>query len=135
MLSVSSSHASVWLSIVPSPGQNLHMDFSEFQVALQWWLGIDLAHDQCCNFYPSHSLDPLGHQTITCKHGWGGGDVVTCHNRLCDVFVESCRHAHVTAQVEAGSGFGHEKNNARPADVLISNWPLGKPAAVDLTIS
>ena len=49
--------------------------------------------------------------------------------------VESCRRAHGTAQVEADSGFGHEKNNSRAADVLFSNWSLGKPAAVDLTIT
>ena len=51
-------------------------------------------------------------------------------------FVESCcRHAHVTAKVVAGSGFRHEKNKTTPADVLISNFSLGKPAAVDLTIT
>ena len=41
----------------------------------------------------------------------------------------------VTMRVEAGSGFGHEKYNTRPADVPIYNWSLGKPAAVDLTIT
>ena len=65
----------------------------------------------------------------------GGGGGGGCSHLPRDVFVESCRHARVTAQVEAGSGFGHEKNNTRPADVLISNWSLGNPAAVDLTIT
>ena len=41
-----------------SPSSGLHMDPSELQVALQWWLGTDLAH---------------GHYAITCKHGGGGG--------------------------------------------------------------
>ena len=31
--------------------------------------------------------------------------------------------------------FEHEKNKKRPADVLISNWSLGKPASVDVTIT
>ena len=80
-----------------SPSSGLHMDPSELQVALQWWLGTDLAH---------------GHYAITCKHG--GENVVTCHNRLCDVFAESCRHAHVTTQVEVGSDFGHDSHSTRP---------------------
>ncbi|KAL5496766.1 hypothetical protein EMCRGX_G013124 [Ephydatia muelleri] len=36
------------------------------------------------------------------------------------------------AQVKVGSGFGHDKCNTRPADVLVANWSLGKPAAFDM---
>ena len=56
-----------------------------------------------CPFCPAHSLDSLGHHALTCKHG---GDVVTRHNRLRDVFAESCRRACVGVQVEVGSGYG-----------------------------
>ena len=35
LLSVSSPHASAWLSVVPSPGLNLHLEPSEFQAAIQ----------------------------------------------------------------------------------------------------
>ena len=132
LLSVSSPNAAAWLSVLPSPGLNLHMDPLEFQVALQWWLGMDLAQGFNCTFCPSLVLDPLGHYAITCKHG---GDVVSHHNKLHDVFVECCRRANVFAQVEAGSGFGHDKHNTRPADVLVPNCSLGKPAAFDLTIT
>ncbi|KAL5517624.1 hypothetical protein EMCRGX_G003206 [Ephydatia muelleri] len=38
-------------------------------------------------------------------------------------------------QVEVGSGQGHDRLNSRPADVLVQNWHLGKPAAFDLTIT
>ena len=34
-----------------------------------------------------------------------------------------------------GSCFGHDKLNTRPADVLVPNWSLGKPAAFDLTVT
>ena len=34
-----------------------------------------------------------------------------------------------------GSGQGHDRLNSRPADVLVKNWHLGKPAAFDLTIT
>ena len=70
------------------------------------------------------SLDHLGHHSsLTCKHG---GDVVTRHNRLRDVFVEYC---HLACHVEMGIGWGSEKIKTRPADVLI------KPAAFDHTIA
>ena len=132
LLSVSSPNAVAWLSVLPSPGLNLHMDPPEFQVALKWWLGMDLAQGINCTFCPSLGLDPLGHHAITCKH-WG--DVVSCHNKLCDVFVECCRRANVSAQVEVGSGFGHDICNTRTADVLVPNWSLGKPAAFDLIVT
>ena len=92
---------------------------------------MDLAQGLNCTFCPSLALDPLGHHAITCKHG---GDVVTRHNKLRDVFVDSCRHANVSAQVEVGSGFGHDKSKTRPADVLVPNWSLGKSAAFSHTV-
>ena len=61
--------------------------------------------------------------------------MVPHHNKLCGVFVECCRGANVSAQVEVGSGFGHDKHNTRPADVLLPNWSLGKPVAFDLTVT
>ena len=100
LLSVSSPHASAWLSVVPSPGLNLHLEPAEFQAAIQWWLGIGVAHCSMCPHCP-HSLDPRRHHALTCTHG---GDVVTRHNRLHDVFAESCRQACIGVQVEAGKG-------------------------------
>ena len=93
---------------------------------------MDLTQGFNCTVCPSLALDPLGHHAITCKHG---GDVVSCHNKLCNVFVKCCRRANVSAQVEVGSGFEHDKCNTRPADALVPNWSHGKPAAFDLTIT
>ena len=53
----------------------------------------------------------------------------------CHYIVECCRRANVSAQVEVGSGFGHDNRSTRPADVLVPNWSFGKPAAFDLTIT
>ena len=39
LLSVSSPHASAWLSVVPSPGLGLSLDPNEHQMAIKWWLG------------------------------------------------------------------------------------------------
>ena len=85
-----------------------------------------------CPYCTAHSLDPMGHHALTCKHG---GDVVTRHNRLRDVFAESCRRACIGVQVEVGGKYGSEERCKRPADVLATNWMLGKPAAFDFTVT
>ena len=128
LLSVSPPNVAAWLSVLPSSGLHLHMDPPEFQVALKWWLGTDLAQGLNCTFCPSLTLDPLGHHAITLQ-AWG--DVVSSHNKLCDVFVECCRQANVYLPKLRLAG--HDKRNTRLADVLVPNWPLGKPAAFDLT--
>ena len=57
--------------------------------------------------------------------------MVIRHNRLLDVFAESCRRACISAQVEVGYGFTSEERHTRPADV----WMMGKPAAFDFTVT
>ena len=63
--------------------------------------------------------------------------MVSRHNRLRDVLLESCRRSCLGPQVEAGSGLGHEEHRTWPADNLYpSLWDLGKPAAaLDLTVT
>eukprot|EP00731_Ephydatia_muelleri_P002044 Em0001g2044a len=78
LLSVASPHAALWLSVVPSPGLNLHLESAEFQTAIKWWLGIDLFSGDKCPCCLTLSLDPLGHHALTCRHN---GDVVSRHNR------------------------------------------------------
>ena len=39
LMSASSNLAASWLSVIPSPGYNLHLDKAEFQTAIKWWLG------------------------------------------------------------------------------------------------
>eukprot|EP00731_Ephydatia_muelleri_P023127 Em0015g710a len=99
MLSVSSPHASSWITAIPST---------------------------------KLVLDPLGHHAASCRHG---GDVVTRHNRLRDIFVEFCRQAHLSVRVEAGFGLSRVQRNTRPADVLVQDWVRGSPAAIDITVT
>ena len=133
LLSVSSPHASAWLSVMPTPHKNLHLDPPEFQMALKWWLGLDTSQNgSSCSFCPSHALDPLGHHALTCK---SGGDSIFRHNSLRDTFWESCKLACIAGQIEAGSGLDVEGSRTRPADILLPNWEFGKPAALDFTIT
>ena len=57
----------------------------------------------------------------------GGGDVVSRHNRLRDIFNDFCHSACLAPQLEMG---GWSRDRTRPADVLVSNWALGKPAVL-----
>ena len=61
LMPASSNLAASWLSVIPSPGLNLHLDTAEFQTALKWWLGIDMFGGSRCSSCSTQSLDPLGH--------------------------------------------------------------------------
>ena len=124
LLSISSPHASSWLSVVPSEGLGLHLNPDQFQVAIKWWLGLDTSGGSLCSLCPDTVLDPLGHHASTCKRG---GDAVFRHNRLRDVVAESCRLAHLSVKVEAGSNLTPDHSHTRPADVLVQNWSRGRP--------
>ena len=100
LLSVSSIHASAWLSVVPSSRLNLSLEPSEFHTAIKWWLGIPVSGNHSCPYCPSHALDPHNHHALTCKYG---GDVVNWHNRLImrDILLESCHRACLSPMLEA----------------------------------
>ena len=61
-----------------------------------------------------------------------GGDDVSRHNRLGDIFNDFCHFACLAPQLEKG---GWSRDHTRPADVLVPNWVLGKPAAFDLSVT
>ena len=118
--------------MTPSLRLNLHLDSSEFQVAIKWWLGLPACQGQICPQCSSHSLDYFGHHALT---GRKGPDVVTHHNRIRDTIFELCQLACLGAQLEARSSLGHEERQTRPADILVPNWKLGQHAAIDLSIT
>ena len=100
----------------------------EFQVAIKGWLGIPVAHglgySQC-----NAALDAFGHHALCCKLG---GNVISRHNRLRDIFNDLCHRACLAPQLEMGGWF---RQHTRPADVLVPNWVLGKPVAFDLSVT
>ncbi|KAL5517517.1 hypothetical protein EMCRGX_G003075 [Ephydatia muelleri] len=69
---------------------------------------------------------------ITCKYG---GDVVSRHNRIRDILVETCRRAHIGVKVEVGNNLSRDHSKTRPADILLPNWFLGRTAALDVSIT
>ena len=124
LLSVSSPHAASWISVIPSKGLGLHLEPSEFQVAIKWWLGLDTSSGAMCALCPGSVLDPLGHHALTCKRG---GDVVSRHNKLRDTLAEAFRRAHLSVKVEAGCNLTLDLSHSHPADILVPNWSVGKP--------
>ncbi|KAL5468958.1 hypothetical protein EMCRGX_G030120 [Ephydatia muelleri] len=100
-------------------------------IAVKGWLGLNTSEGSQCTLCPG-VLDHLGHHAVTCKYG---GDVVSRHNKIRDILVETCRLAHIGVQVEVGNNLTHDHNKTRPADILLSNWFLGKPAALDVSIT
>eukprot|EP00731_Ephydatia_muelleri_P021279 Em0013g1006a len=117
LLSISSPHASAWLSVTPSLCMGLHLEPSEFQVTIKWWLGIPVAHGQSCS-QCNAALDAYGHHAQCCKLG---DDVVSRHNRLRDIFNDFCYSACLAPQLEMG---GWSRDRTRLADVLVPNWVL-----------
>ena len=111
--------------------KDLHLDSAECQVALRWWLGLDMSEGSQCPLCLDIALDPLGHHAASCRHG---GDVVAWHNRLRDIFANFCRWAQLSVRVEVGYGLARDHINSRPADILVLGWDRGKPAAFDVRV-
>ena len=119
------SHAASWISVVSSVSLGLHLDPSEFQVAIMWWLGMNTSGGSLCSVCPEVALDSLGHHAVSCKQG---GDAVIRHNKLRDVFAEACCCAYFPMRIEMGSGLTPDHNHSRPADVLVEGC-MGKRKA------
>ena len=79
-----------------------------------------------------HSIRTPGPPAVTCKKG---GDVVTRHNRLRDVFVDFCHLAILGVQVEVGSTLTSNGSRSHPADAMVHEWIADRFAAFDFTVS
>ena len=69
-----------------------------------------------CSLCPDVVLDPLGHYAVSFRQG---GDLVTQHNRLRDVFAEV---SYFPVRIEMGSGLTPDHNHSHPPDVLVEGW-------------
>ena len=123
LLSITSPHAAAWISVTPSVSQGLHLLPNEFQVAVQWWHGINPSPTSSqdgslliCPFFPSSTLDTLGHHCVTCRCG---GDVTKRHNALRNMLYTTLHRADLSAHLEDGSSWSIEKPKSRPADILV----------------
>ena len=67
---------------------------------------------------------------LTCR---SGGDVITRHNQLRDCIADFCHKACLSPQIEKVSGI-LPKDQSRPADILVPNRSLSRPAAFDIKV-
>ena len=102
----------------------------EAQVILKWWLGLPLTPEGTPCPLCHHNMDAWGHHMLTCR---SGGDVITRHNQLRDCIADFCHKACLSPQIEKGSGI-LPKDQSRPADILVPNWSLSRPAAFDIKV-
>ncbi|KAL5484221.1 hypothetical protein EMCRGX_G020680 [Ephydatia muelleri] len=89
-----------------SGGLGLHLDPIEFRVAVKWWLGLDTSQGSQCAFCP-------------CPQ---------------DTLVHFLHRAHASVQVEVGAGLFPDHSQSRPANILLQNWNLGRPVALDISV-
>ena len=66
--------------------------------------------------------------------GGGGGDVELRHNALMDTLVHFLHRTHASVQVEVGAGLFPDHSQSRPADILLQNWKLGRPVALNISV-
>ena len=129
-LSSSLPHAGDWLNVIPSSSLGLHLQDQEFKCCLRYWLGVPL-HS---NPYPcpecSATADPFGDHQVGCG---GNGDRISRHNAVRDVIFAVAQSAALGPSKEV---LGLVPSSlARPADVFLPHWYLGRPAALDVHIT
>ena len=127
---ISAPQAHAWLKVQPSPKLGLALMPDEAQVILKWWLGLPLTPEGTPCPLCHHNMDAWGHHMLTCR---SGGDVITRHNQLRDCIADFCHKACLSPQIEKGSGI-LPKDQSRPADILVPNWSLSRPAAFDIKV-
>ena len=52
---------------------------------------------------------------------------------LRNTLVHFLHHVHASVQVEAGAGLFPGHSQPRPANILVQNWNLGRPVALDIS--
>ncbi|KAL5484072.1 hypothetical protein EMCRGX_G020511 [Ephydatia muelleri] len=67
-------------------------------------------------------------------HYTSDDDAAKVAKQLRDVFYDFCQRACLGPRLEMGCGAGSD-SQFRPADVLVPNWDLGKPAVFDLSVT
>jgi hypothetical protein len=130
--SLRAPRTAAWLLAGPSRGPiDLTLSPDEMQMATMHRLGLPLARaGDTCPLCSKHvELDKLGHHQLTCSTG---GFVVSRHNRLRDALFSICAVANLGPKKEQGS---FHEDKSRPADLLVPDWSLGKPAAFDFTVA
>ena len=61
--------------------------------------------------------------------------MVTQHNMIRGILVETCRWAHIGVKVEVSNNLSRDHSKTHPADILLPNWFLGRTVVLDVSIT
>ena len=81
--------------------------------------------------YASHGMNNI-HRKGGGGGGGGGGGAIAPPSPPLDPLL---RLAHLPVKLEVGNNLTPDHDHSRPADVLVHNWSLGKPAAFDFCVT
>ena len=126
---ISAPQAHAWLKVQPSPKLGLSLMPDEAQVISKWWLGLPLTpEDTPCPLSSQHGCLGTSHAHLSL---WGRCN--TRRNELRDCIADFSHKACLSPQIERESGI-LPKDQSRPADILVPNWSLSRPAAFDIKV-
>ncbi len=124
-------HAGAWLLAMPSHATGNVIAPELFLILLRRRLGLPISESTSWCPLCAGVMDPWGDHALVCS---GGGDRTMRHNALRDLLLRFARSAGYTAVAEK-QGLLPGDQERRPADVWLSAWSGGLPAAVDLAIT
>ena len=139
--SITTSHASAWISAIPSSFTGGEMKPATFKHALAFWLHLPLLQQserprednfKCnrCHGNLSAVFNVHGYHTLTCKHG---PFLNKRHDALRTTLFELATQAGLTPSLEPRNLL--RVNQERPADVYVHNLINGTDACLDVAVT
>uniref|UniRef100_A0A1X7UPQ0 Uncharacterized protein n=1 Tax=Amphimedon queenslandica TaxID=400682 RepID=A0A1X7UPQ0_AMPQE len=128
-LSSSLPRAGDWLTTIPSPNLDLHFLWPEFITCVRRWLGVPIFAPDQDYPYCLRPSDSFGDHGVSCG---GNSDRFSRHNTLKDIIFTTAQSAALSPRKEVPSLV--PGSSARPADIFIPSWSLGRPVAFDVTV-
>jgi hypothetical protein len=129
--SILGSHATAWLSVIPSTRLGTKFNHTQFQTAMKLFLGLPVySKDSICPC--QKPLDKCGIHSLACK---SKGDIISRHNSIRDVIFQNCKDAGMTVKKEKAGLLGDHGDKRRPADVWIQNFSLNMDYCLDVAVT
>ena len=131
LLSLSGDHAGAWLLAIPNPSMGLCFNSTEFRVLLRHMLGLPLySISRTCPACNKTLLDIYGDHSLICG---AESERSNRHTYVRDTLYHIMKSAGLSPSLETANLI--PGTIRRPGDVSVTNWSLGKSAAIDVSIT
>ena len=117
VLSSTIPHAGDWLRVVPSSALGLHLHNWEFQLCLQYWLGLPMVENGSKCPVCAIGTDAVGNNHINCR---GNGNLIHLHDSLRDALISTAQSAALGPRKEVPSLIPGCTCMSCPADLYLS---------------